>query len=51
LSRVPQLLQRLQPARRDLRLPGDLADRFDLLILDDLSCARRDQAETSACSG
>ena len=35
--------------RRDLRLPNELAklDRFDLIILDDLSYARRDQAETS----
>jgi DNA replication protein DnaC len=42
-------LQRLQAARRDLRLPAELAklDRFDLIILDDLSYARRDQAETS----
>ena len=43
------LVQRLQAARRDLRLPNELAklDRFDLLILDDFSYARRDQAETS----
>ena len=42
-------MQRLQAARRDLRLPQELAklDRFDLLILDDLSYVRRDQAETS----
>jgi DNA replication protein DnaC len=42
-------VQRLQAARRDLRLPQELAklDRFDLLILDDLSYVRRDQAETS----
>jgi DNA replication protein DnaC len=35
--------------RRDLRLPQELAklDRFDLLILDDLSYVRKDQAETS----
>lgn len=47
--RTSELVQRLQAARRDLRLPGELAklDRFDLLILDDLSYARRDQAETS----
>lgn len=39
----------LQAARRDLRLAHELAklDRFDLLILDDLSYVRRDQAETS----
>ncbi len=48
--RTSELVQRLQAARRDLRLPAELAklDRFDLLILDDLSYARRDQAETSA---
>jgi DNA replication protein DnaC len=47
--RTSELVQRLQAARRDLRLPSELArlDRFDLLILDDLSYARRDQVETS----
>ncbi len=47
--RCGDLVQRLQAARRDLRLPQELAklDRFDLLILDDLSYVRRDQAETS----
>jgi DNA replication protein DnaC len=47
--RTSELVQCLQAARRDLRLPAELAklDRFDLLILDDLSYARRDQAETS----
>lgn len=47
--RTSELVQRLQAARRDLRMPAELAklDRFDLLILDDLSYARRDQAETS----
>jgi DNA replication protein DnaC len=47
--RTGELVQRLQAARRDLRLPAELnkLDRFDLLILDDLSYARRDQAETS----
>ena len=42
-------MQRLQAARRDLRLPQELTklDRFDLLILDDLSYVRRDQADTS----
>ena len=50
--RTSELVQRLQAARRDLRLPGELAklDRFDLLILDDLSYVRRDQAETACCS-
>jgi len=48
-TRTGELVQRLQAARRDLRLPSELAklERFDLLILDDLSYARRDQAETS----
>jgi DNA replication protein DnaC len=42
-------VQRLQAARRDMRLPQELAklDRYDLLILDDLSYVRRDQPETS----
>lgn len=49
-TRCSELVQRLQAARRDLRLVQELAklDRFDLLILDDLSYVRRDQAETSA---
>lgn len=48
-TRCSDLVQRLQAARRDLRMPQELAklDRFDLLILDDLSYVRRDQAETS----
>jgi len=48
-ARCGDLVQRLQAARRDLRLPQEMAklDRFDLLILDDLSYVRRDQAETS----
>jgi DNA replication protein DnaC len=47
--RCSELVQRLQTARRDLRLANELAklDRFDLLVLDDLSYVRRDQAETS----
>ncbi|MFN7571288.1 MAG: ATP-binding protein [Betaproteobacteria bacterium] len=47
--RTSELVQRLQAARRDLRLPSELAklERVDLPILDDLSYARRDQAETS----
>lgn len=47
--RTGELVQRLQAARRDLRLPAELAklDRYDLLILDDISYVRRDQAETS----
>jgi DNA replication protein DnaC len=37
-TRCSDLVQRLQAARRDLRLPQELAklDRFDLLSLDDL---------------
>ncbi len=48
-TRCSDLVQRLQAARRDLRLPQELAklDRFDLLVLDDLSYVRRDQDETS----
>lgn len=48
-TRCGELVQRLQAARRELRLPQELAklDRFELLILDDLSYVRRDQAETS----
>ena len=47
--RCSDLVQRLQAARRDLRMPQELTklDRFDLLVLDDLSYVRRDQAETS----
>ncbi len=47
--RCSDVVQRLQAARRDLRLPQELQklDRFDLLILDDISYVRRDQAETS----
>ena len=45
-ARTGELVQRLQSARRDLRLPAELAklDRFDLLICDDFSYVRRDQA-------
>jgi len=47
-SRTGDLVQRLQAARRDL-LPAalDKLDKFDLLILDDISYVRKDQAETS----
>ena len=49
-KRCSDLVQRLQAARRNLRLPQELAklDRFDVLIPDALSYVRRDQAETSA---
>lgn len=42
--RTSELVQRLQAARRDLRLPAELVklDRFELIILDDFSYARRD---------
>ncbi len=48
-TRTSDLVQQLQAARRELRLPATLAklDRFDLLVLDDFSYVRRDQAETS----
>jgi DNA replication protein DnaC len=48
-TRTSDLVQRLQAARRDLRLPAEMTklDRFDLLICDDFSYVRRDQAETS----
>ncbi len=47
--RTSEMVQRLQSARQSLQLPTALAklDRFDLLILDDISYVRRDQAETS----
>ena len=42
-------MQKLQAARRYLALEAALArlDRFDLIILDDISYARKDHAETS----
>jgi len=50
MARTSDLVQRLQTARQDLALTQEIArlDRFDLLILDDLSYVRKDQAETSA---
>jgi DNA replication protein DnaC len=47
--RTSEMVQRLQAARQSLQLPSALAklDRFDLLILDDISYVRKDQAETS----
>jgi DNA replication protein DnaC len=47
-ERVTDLLQCLQGARRDLRLPEALAklDRYDVLVLDDIGYARKDQHET-----
>jgi DNA replication protein DnaC len=48
-ARTTDLVQRLQAARRDLALEAALAklDKFDLVILDDLAYAQKDQAETS----
>lgn len=48
-TRTTDLAQKLQAARRDLALKAALMklDRFDLIILDDISYARKDQAETS----
>ena len=48
-TRTTDLVQKLQAARRDLALEAALArlDRFDLIILDDISYARKDHAETS----
>lgn len=48
-TRTSELVQRLQAARQSLQLPQALAklDRYDLLILDDISYVRKDQAETS----
>ena len=43
------MVQRLQIARRDLSLVSALEkfDKFDLVVLDDISYVRKDQAETS----
>lgn len=48
-TRTTDLVQRLQAARRDLRLPAEITklDRFDLLLLDDFSYVRRDSTETT----
>ena len=44
-----EMVQKLQAARRDLALEAALArlDKFDLIILDDITYARKDQAESS----
>lgn len=49
VTRTSEIVQKLQAARQSLQLPAALTklDRFDLIILDDLSYARKDQAETS----
>ena len=43
------IVQRLQAARRDLALEAAIAklDKFDLIILDDITYAQKDQAESS----
>ena len=48
-TRTTDIVQRLQAARQELALEAAIAklERYDLLVLDDLSYARRDQAETS----
>ncbi len=48
-TRASDLVQRLQLARRELALEGAIAklDRYDLLILDDITYVSKDQAETS----
>ena len=48
-SRTTDMVQRLQVARQALQLEAALAklDKYDLLILDDLSYVHKDQAETS----
>src|SRR5450759_1503486 len=47
--RTSELVQRLQASGQSVQLPQVLAklDRYDLLILDDRSYVRKDQAETS----
>ncbi len=48
-TRTTDLVQKLQIARRELALENAIAklDRYDLLILDDISYVTKDQAETS----
>lgn len=48
-TRTTDLVQHLQAARQALTLAHEIKrlDRFDLLILDDLSYVQKDQAETS----
>lgn len=48
-TRTTDLVQRLQSARRDLVLESaiDKLDKYDLIILDDISYVHKDQAETS----
>ncbi|WP_305848703.1 ATP-binding protein [Mangrovicoccus sp. HB161399] len=48
-TRTADMVQGLQAARRDLALEAALArlDKFDLIILDDITYAQKDQAESS----
>ena len=48
-ARTTDLVQRLQVARRELALEAAITklDRYDLLILDDITYVSKDQAETS----
>jgi DNA replication protein DnaC len=48
-ARTTDMVQRLQAARRDFSLESlmDKLDKYDLLILDDISYVRKDQAENS----
>jgi len=48
-TRTSEIVQKLQAARQTLQLPATLAklDRFDLIILDDISYVAKDQAESS----
>ncbi|MBV8578538.1 MAG: IS21-like element helper ATPase IstB [Acetobacteraceae bacterium] len=48
-ARTTDLVQRLQVARRELALESAITklDRYDLLVLDDITYVSKDQAETS----
>jgi DNA replication protein DnaC len=48
-TRTSEIVQKLQAARQSLQLPSLLTklDRYDFIILDDISYVRKDQAETS----
>lgn len=48
-SRTTDLVQQLQAARQDLKLAATIEklDKYDLLVLDDLSYVQKSQAETS----
>src|SRR5207249_4345404 len=48
-GRTTELVEQLQAARQDLKLAATIEklDKYDLLILDDLSYVQKSQAETS----